>query len=201
MSGRTKSRAAVIATGLLACGSAAVLPRPSSAIDLHNSRLSAIELSKCRQVSRHRDGGAWRCPGLKGYPVYFAEGDLRHFLAFGPTPQKRRSAQQTLGPFNSIFKAGQRRATVEWRTERTAQGPATPFATIVRFYTSRDGVDGEALVITKVDAAQSCQLAVIDARANPDAMAMARAWAIAEAKKRPCPEMPEQIGAKGKGPI
>ena len=76
-----------------------------------------------------------------------------------------------------------------------------PFATIVRFHTSLEGANGEVLVITKVDAKQSCHLAMIDARANPDAMATARAWAIAEARKRTCPEKPEILGQKGKSPM
>ncbi len=182
-----------------------LLTSPASAVDLHKSRLSSIDLKKCRKLSSHRassriDGAAWRCAGIKGYPVYFAEGDLRHFLAFGPDPQKRRSATQTLGAFNSIFK-GRRRPTIEWRTDTTADGSQVPFATIVRFYTSNEGANGEFLVVTKVDPKDSCQLAVIDARANSDAMAIARAWAIAEARQRPCPDQPEQLGLKGKGPL
>jgi hypothetical protein len=172
----------------------------AAAVDLQMSRLSAIELKTCRQISRHKDGGAWRCPGLRGYPVYFAEGDLRHFLAFGPNPEKRRSATQTLGPFNSIFQ-GLRRPTIEWRVERLVNGRIVPFATIVRYYTDRDGEKGEVLVVTKVDARQSCQLALIDARADANAMATARAWAIAEARKRSCPDAPEVVGAKGKSPL
>lgn len=181
-------------------GLAVVLPAPVGAVDLHKSRLTALELKKCRQISRHKDGGAWICPGLRGYPVYFAEGDLRHMLAFGPTPQKRMSATQTLGAFNSVFQ-GKQRPTIEWRVEREANGRIVPFATIVRFHTSNDGVNGDVLVITKVDAKQSCQLAVIDARANADAMVVARTWAIAEARKRSCPEKPEVLGQPGKGPM
>jgi hypothetical protein len=172
----------------------------AAAVDLQMSRLTAIDLPSCRQISRHRQGGAWRCPGLRGYPVYFAEGDLRHFLAFGPSPEKRRSATQTLAPFNSVFQ-GKRRSTIEWRVERLVNGRIAPFATIVRYYTSLDGADGEVLVVTKVDEKQSCQLALIDARANPNAMAMARSWAIAEARKRSCPEAPEVLGVKGRGPM
>jgi hypothetical protein len=172
----------------------------AAAVDLQMSRLTAIDLPSCRQISRHRQGGAWRCPGLRGYPVYFAEGDLRHFLAFGPSPEKRRSATQTLAPFNSVFQ-GKRRSTIEWRVERLVNGRIAPFATIVRYYTSLDGADGEVLVVTKVDEKQSCQLALIDARANPNAMSMARSWAIAEARKRSCPEAPEVLGVKGKRPM
>ncbi|CAN0418100.1 unnamed protein product, partial [Phaeothamnion confervicola] len=152
-----------------------------------------VELSQCQRLSKHKDGGSWRCPGLRGYPVYFAEGDLRHYLAFGPVPEKRRSATQTLGPFNDIFR-GSKRPTIEWRIERNAKGQDVPYATIVRYATASDGEKGEFLVITKVDAKDSCLIAIIDARANPDAMVMARTWANTEARKRPCPDRPEQLG-------
>jgi hypothetical protein len=125
--------------------------------------------------------------------VYVAEGDLRYMLAFGPKPQARRSATQTLGPFNTIFD-GKRRAMVEWRVEHDARRRIVPFATIVRFYTSRDGERGETIVVTKVDARESCQLAVIDARANADAMSIARTWANAEARRRSCPDEPVELG-------
>lgn len=184
------------AMGLLAAASMAAIT-PAEAVDLNKSRLSTIELKKCRQLSRHKDGGAWLCPGLKGYPVYLAEGDLRQMLAFGPQPQKRRSATQTLGPFNTVFEARQR-PTIEWRVESDARGRIVPFATIVRLHISRDGQKSDVLVITKVDAKDSCQLAAIDAQANTDAMALARAWAIAEAKKASCPDRPKPLGKAGK---
>lgn len=170
------------------------------AVDLNKSRLSTIDLKECRRISKHRDGGAWLCPGLRGYPIYFAEGDLRQMMGFGSAPQKRASATQTLGPFNTIF-AGKRRPTVEWRVESDARGRIVPFATIVRFYTSSEDAKGEVLVVTKVDEKESCRVAVIDALANPEAMAIARTWAIAEAKKQPCPGAPKVLGVAGKGPM
>lgn len=170
------------------------------AVDLNKSRLTTIHLKDCRQISKHRDGGAWLCKGLRGYPVYFAEGDLRQMMGFGPAPQKRTSSKQTLQSFNTIFD-GKRRPTVEWRVENDARGRIVPFATIVRYHTSRDGAESDVLVVTKVDAQDSCQLAVIDASVNPDAMAIARAWALAEAKKLPCPEKPRVLGKAGKGPM
>lgn len=172
---------------------------PAHAVDLNKSRLTPIELEKCRRIGRHPDGGAWLCRGLRGYPVYVAEGDLRYMLAFGPKPQARRSATQTLGPFNTIFD-GKRRAMVEWRVEHDARRRIVPFATIVRYYTSRDGLRGETIVVTKVDARVSCQLAVIDARANPDAMAIARGWANAEARVRSCPDEPVELGQAAASP-
>lgn len=170
------------------------------AVDLNKSRLSTIDLKECRRISKHRDGGAWLCPGLRGYPIYFAEGDLRQMMGFGSVPQKRTSATQTLGAFNTIF-TGKRRPTVEWRVESDARGRIVPFATIVRFYTSREDAKGEVLVVTKIDEKESCRVAVIDALANPDAMAIARTWAIAEAKKQPCPAAPKVLGVAGNGPM
>ena len=170
------------------------------AVDLNKSRLTTIDLKECRRLSKNRDGGAWLCPGLRGYPIYLAEGDLRQMLGFGSAPQKRTSSTQTLNSFNTIFD-GKRRPTVEWRVESDVRGRIVPFATIVRFHTSRDDAKGEVLVVTKVDAKESCRLAVIDALANPDAMAIARTWAIAEAKKRQCPATPTVLGASGKGPM
>ncbi len=190
----------VLVSAGVGVGLLAMSPTPSRGVDLHKSLLTAIELKKCEQIRKHKDGGAWRCLGMRGYPVYFAEGDLRQMMAFGPSPEKRRSATQTLGAFNTIFD-GKRRPTIEWRVEQLLNGRIVPFATIVRFHTSLEGVKGEVLVITKVDAAQSCHVAVIDAQANPDAMAMARTWAIAEARKRTCPDTPEVLGAKGKSPM
>src|SRR5262245_51022359 len=66
------------------------------------SLYTTIDLRNCKQVKHHRDGGAWRCDGLPGFPVYVAEGDLRQFVSVGEAPEKRRAATQTLGPFNSI---------------------------------------------------------------------------------------------------
>jgi hypothetical protein len=178
---------------VLLVGASLAASAPVSAVDLNKSILTPIQLEKCRRIGRHPDGGAWVCKGLRGYPVYVAEGDLRFMLAFGPKPQARRSATQTLGPFNTIFQ-GKRRAMIEWRVEHDARRRIVPFATIVRYYTSRDGERGEMIVVTKVDARESCQLAVVDARANLDAMAQARAWANAEARRRPCPEEPIDLG-------
>ena len=199
MRSRTRRRTVVTFAASLVVAAPAASP-PVAAVDLHKSRLTNIELSKCKRLTRHKDGGSWRCPGLRGYPVYFAEGDLRHFLAFGPRPEKRRSATQTIGPFNDIFR-GSRRSAVEWRIERYPDGREVPYATIVRYATARDGEKGEALVITKVDAQDSCHLAIVDARATPDAMALARTWANTEARKRPCPDVPEQLGVIGRDPL
>jgi len=77
------------------------------------SLYTTVDLKICKQVKRHRDGGAWRCGGLGDLPVYVAEGDLRQFVSVGANAEKRRAATQTLGAFNSMFEKGSTRATIE----------------------------------------------------------------------------------------
>ena len=113
------------------------------------SLYTTIQLKTCKQVKRHRDGGAWLCEGLAGLPVYVAEGDLRQFLSVGANAPKRRAATQTLGAFNSIFESGSDRATIEWRFDRRGERQI-PYAIIVRFHTSQDGRKGDVLVVSKV---------------------------------------------------
>jgi hypothetical protein len=198
-------RAAIcrVSTGFLALVAvvAAVSSSPAAAQDSPSkSRLTTIDLNNCTRAGSHRDGGAWRCKGLPGYPIYVAEGDLRQMMGFGANPERRRSATQSLGPFNTIFE-GKIRPTVEWRVTTDAKGRAIPFATIVRYRTERDGTKGHVLLITKVDAQQSCHLAKLDATASETAMALAREWADANARLLPCPDEPQVVGGKGTSPM
>lgn len=189
--------------GITSLGMAAALAIAGSSAPLAanplKSRLTAIDLRDCKVLSRHKDGNAYRCPGLPGWPVYVASGDDRQFISFGRSPEKRKAATQTLGAFNTIFETGKRPA-IEWRIERKGNREV-PFATIVRFHTQRDGAKGDVLVITKVDARQACQIARIDAMANPDGMALARAWADKNARARGCDKEPEVIGTAGQSPM
>jgi len=101
---------AAICGGLAAAGDAAMNPV--------RSRFTTIDLKTCQIAKRHRDGNGWRCRGLPGYPVAYAEGDQRAFVSFGLEAEKRQAARQTLTPFNTIFASSGRRATIEWRFRR-----------------------------------------------------------------------------------
>jgi hypothetical protein len=46
-----------------------------------SARETAIDLKECKVVKRHSDGNTWSCNGLAGYPLYYAEGDLRTFVS------------------------------------------------------------------------------------------------------------------------
>jgi len=164
------------------------------------SLYTTVELKTCKPIKSHPHGGAWLCEGLGGLPVYVAEGDLRQFLSVGTNAQSRRAATQTLGAFNTIFEKGSDRATIEWRFDRRGDRQI-PYATIVRFHTSRDGRKGDVLVVLKVGPAETCHVAYIDALANSDAIALARQVADVEAKAFDCRREPHAEGAGGKSPM
>jgi hypothetical protein len=168
------------------------------------SRYTTIELSTCAVIKRHADGNTWRCAGLKGYPVSYAEGDLRAFVSFGPAAEKRVAARQTLRSFNTIFETKNgvpaRRATIEWRFRQIA-GADQPYATIMRVFISGDGTAGEVLVISKVSASQACHMAYVDAKATPQAMALARSAADEMAPSWSCETSPKVLGTPGLAPL
>ena len=176
------------------------LAATSAAANPVKSLYTTVDLKACKQVKRHRDGGSWRCEGLPGYPVYVAEGDLRHFVSAGADPEKRRAATQTLGPFNSIFERGSRRATIEWRFDRRGERQI-PYAIIVRFHTSADGRRGDVLVVSKVGPSDACHMAYIDALSNEDAIALARHVADERARTFDCRQEPRAEGATGRSPM
>jgi hypothetical protein len=192
-------RALAFAMGLGSCLALALGHTPATANPV-KSLYTTIQLKACKHIKPHRDGAAWLCEGLAGLPVYVAEGDLRQFLSVGEDAQKRRAATQTLGPFNSIFESGSDRATIEWRFDRRGERQI-PYATIVRFHTSKDGRKGDVLVVSKVSASETCHVAYIDALANSDAITLARFVADTRAKAFDCSNDPLPEGATGRSPM
>jgi hypothetical protein len=192
-------RSVVVVAGGGFCLAASLLGAAVSANPL-KSLYTTVELKTCKPLERHPQGGAWLCEGLGGVPVYVAEGDLRQFLSVGANAQTRRAATQTLGAVNSIFEKGSNRATIEWRFDRRGDRQI-PYATIVRFHTSRNGRKGDVLVVLKVGPADTCHVAYIDALANADAIRLARQVADVEAKAFDCHQEPRAEGAGGKSPM
>lgn len=184
---------------ILAAALACLLAVPGAANPL-KSLYTTIDLRQCKQTSKGPDGGAWLCPGLEGYPVYVAEGDLRMFVSVGRSPEKRRAAAQTLAPFNSLFQGKSERATLEWRIVRKG-GKPVPYATIQRYFTKNDTGAGEVLVVTKVTPTEDCHVAHIDALANPQAIALARKIADEETKSFDCKSEPTKAGNTGRSPM
>ncbi|NJO34207.1 MAG: hypothetical protein HC869_14815 [Rhodospirillales bacterium] len=184
---------------MLLIAMAAGLPATGHAYPL-KSLYTTIDLKACAKLKAHPDGSAWRCRGLPGYPVYVAEGDLRTFISVGANAEKRRAAEQTLSPFNTIFPAGSRRATLEWRFNRKGDA-LVPYATILRYYTKTDSRRGEILVVTKVSPVQTCQMAYIDALATPEPIVLAHRIADETARSFDCGKEPVTVGFTGKSPL
>jgi hypothetical protein len=164
------------------------------------SLYTAIDLKACKIVVQHEDGDAWLCEGLEGYPIYIAKGDHRTFLSTGPAAQTTRAAEQTLSAFNSLFEGSSTRTTVEWRFV-IRDGETVPYATIVRYFTQNDEGKGEVIIVARVAGSEVCHVAYIDAKANPDAIVMARSIADKKARAFDCKSDPIVEGASGKSPM
>jgi hypothetical protein len=140
---------------------------------------------------------------MSGYPVSLSEVDDRTFLSVGPKPAQRRAARQTLRAPNTLFAGGAKRATIEWRVPQQALSKARvqPYAMIVRYTTARDTVRGQVVVVSKVTPTETCQVALIDAVANADALALARGIADTSASTFDCSQPPAVHGLTGKSPL
>lgn len=188
------------AAALMAIAAFAAVAPPLAANPL-KSLYTTLQLSACRMVGRHEHGNAYACPGLDArWPVWLAEGDERTFVSYGRAAGKQRAATQTLGAFNTPFPDKAGRATIEWRFT-LRDGKPVPYATILRFHTSRDGARGDVLVVTRVTTEEACQVARIDAVANANAIAIARRVADEMARKYDCKRDPQVVGHTGRSPM
>lgn len=170
----------------------AIAALPAAAQDF-DSTYTDLDINECTLLSTDELGAQWACPGYKGYPVYVAEGDLRFFVSYGFGALDERAATQGLGPFNTL---GPR---IEWRMSN-ATGDWRPFATILRYLTEpAPDYRGEVLVVTTLGPYGVCQVAHIDARANPDANELARQMADLYGRNFDCSvREPEVIGVRGR---
>lgn len=176
------SRFALIAT----TATALALGSSSAIAQQIDSAYTKIDLDICQQIDPMTFGddsgqsGYWACVGYNNSLVFVAEGDLRFFVSYGDDALNEISKSQTLPAFNTI------NDTLEWRMENV-NGNWVPFATILRYYTdSGDGDRGEVLVVTKLEAGNSCHVGYVDARLTPNANVAARNIADQFAKNFDC---------------
>lgn len=155
------------------------------------SAYTDLNLDACLVMETSDFGSVWACPGYKGYPLRIAEGDLRFFVSYGFGAAEEPAAEQTLPPFNYLG------PKIEWRLSN-ASGTFVPVATIVRYFTQNatdeGGPEGQVLVVTQLGEGKTCQIAYIDAVANPDANELARKVADEKAGTADCAAEPEIIG-------
>jgi hypothetical protein len=155
---------------------------PSLAVAGNTSVYTKCELDKCPRLdvgnADEGDSGSWLCKGYGNLKIYFAEGDLRDYLAFGKTPKDHCAAHQTFSGFNSV------NSTVEWRLSK-----GNPIASIQRWTASYDPEDSAKtktwLVVTRIESDNSCHMAVVEG-AFPNANVKAREIADTLAEKFVC---------------
>ena len=167
----------------------------SAQAQFNQSEYTDLDLDLCTVVQSDDFGSTWACNGFKGIPVMIAEGDLRMMVSYGLTSTEEKAASQTLPPFNHL---GEK---IEWRLSNV-EGGYKPFATILRYFVQRMDPktgeelkpEGQVLVVTKIAPGATCQIAWIDALANPDANELARKAADDNALDFDCAGDPEIIG-------
>jgi hypothetical protein len=159
-----------------------LLSAPSLTLAANNSVYTKFDIAKCPRLdvgnADEGEGGSWLCKGYGTLKIYFAEGDLRQFVAFGKSPKKTCAAEQTFSGFNSA------NTTIEWRLKN---GKA--IAAIQRWTVSYDPEDSAKtktwLVVTRIEPSNSCRMAVVEG-AFPNANVKAREIADQSAEKFEC---------------
>ena len=175
--------------GLRTAASVLIIAATHPAFAANTSVYTTYNIDKCPKLDAGNtdqgDSGSWLCKGYAGLNVYFAEGDLRSFLAFGKSPKNHCATHETFSGFNSV------NATVEWRLVN-----GKPIATIQRWQVSYDPEDSSKikswLVVTKLEANNSCHMALIEG-AYPDANVKARELADQMAPTFTCKKGEEKI--------
>ena len=169
---------------------AAVLGAATPAAGQSVSRVyTTFDSDKCRHTPGREveDYGSWRCPGHAGIDVVLSAGDQRMRVSFGRKARDEPAARQTFPAFNDVYKG-----TVEWRLEQLPNGRTRPFATILRWNVKtadeieRRTASGRVLVVTRLGPGGVCHVGYVDARANPDANALAAQLADDKARAFQC---------------
>ena len=158
---------------------------------------TTFDIDKCRHTRGQapEDNGSWLCAGYAGVPVWLAQGDERMFVSFGRKAADEPAASETFPGFNDVTKG-----TIEWRLARSPNGTAQPFATILRWNVRLNPADdaqphSPVLVVTRLGPGGVCRVGYVDARANPDANALARKLADERARSFKCGvDKPEYVG-------
>lgn len=150
-----------------------VSAQPAKAND---STYTDINFDACTKLYEDEAGVALKCEGLKGYPVYAKEGDLRQSVSFGPINKAYiDGAFESFTPFNRTG------AKVEWRLAASGK----PVSAILRYFlenpdpntgASNPKLEGQVLVVSRVaqEDGRSCVAGYVDALANPNANELAR---------------------------
>lgn len=167
---------------------------------LAESVYTKIDIDACKVLEEEGDSIRSICAGRGGYPIEFAEGDLRQSVFFGHLGDwARKGHLESFGPFNHFG------GTVEW----IVAGKVAK-AAIIRFIIENPNPEtgspdkasqGQVLVIHKVGQkgeGEACTVGYVDARANPDPNTLARKVAANDVRDFACRfNEPQWYGVKG----
>lgn len=187
---------------MLAMLGAWALPGPAHADGAVTSAYSRLDIDKgCSRTSSGEAGASFVCEGFAGYPIHFAEGDLRESVFFGHVGSWHEDAWESFTGFNSV------NDTVEWRLR-----DGVPFAAILRWFIEHPDPDTgdfdaarrrQVLVVSRVaqpEDGDGCVVGYVDALANGDANSLAREVADRLAEDFTCREdEPRFHGERGPG--
>ena len=173
---------------LLAILGFALLPSTAGAAELR-SEYTDLDFAQCTTISSDEVGGTSVCPGLRGYPVILAEGDLRQAVSYGVQAVDEKAMNQGFSHFNHV---GQK---IEWLVDASDKDNLQPVATILRwFIAGDDGTDKyQVLAVTQLKLGATCRIALIDALSVKDANAVARKIAQDKAGNFDCADEPELV--------
>ena len=164
-----------------------------AAAETIESQYTSFDTKTCRHQKGRaaEDGGSWLCPGYRQLGVRLAAGDQRMYVSYGNASKDDPARAQTFPGHNSVYQG-----TVEWRLEKQADGKLYPFATILRWNIVTDAdreratgpiaPSGRVLVVTRLGPGGVCHVGYVDAKANPDANALARRIADEHARAFKC---------------
>lgn len=181
---------------------------PPAMAETIDSAYTRFDAKSCqhRRGREVEDYGTWRCRGYAGIAVVLSAGDQRMQVTFGrPKPDEDHAASQTFPGFNDVYEG-----SVEWRYEKRRRGLPRPFATILSWNVMTDDdrekatgpvkASGRVLVVTRLGPGGVCHVGYVDARADPDANALARRIADEHARTFVCGKDKRIVlGTVGKG--
>lgn len=174
----------ILGAAVLIAAGAAVSPAAGQSVTRVYTKFDSKQCQHIRGRAPE-DYGSWRCGGHDGIDVRLSAGDQRMQVSFGRDAAREPAASQTFPAFNNVYEG-----TVEWRLEARPGGKPRPFATVLR-WNVRQGDDernstGRVLVVTRLGPGGMCHVGYVDARANPDANALAQQIADERARAFQC---------------
>lgn len=166
-----------------------------SAAEPFSSAYTSLSAKDCGRQQKGVDFSSYVCPGRDGIAVFVGEVDLRYSVSYGRAAESEPAAHQSFAPLQGISE------TLEWRYDEAPRA-RRPVATILRWHLAgQDEIPRrEVLVVTRMPPGPVCWVALVDGRANKNAIELARQAADETARPFRCGvDKPAVLGERGAG--